>query len=67
MNPIKHLWDELERQMQVYKLLSKNRKDLWQILQKKWLNININKCQNLINNIFHWVIVIIKSKGYIIK
>ncbi len=35
INPIKNLWKELDRQIQVRKLLSKNWRELWQALQKE--------------------------------
>ena len=35
LNPIEHLWDELERQVRAHQPLPKNRKDLWQILQER--------------------------------
>jgi len=33
MNPIEHLWNELERRIQTYKSLPRNKEELWQILQ----------------------------------
>ena len=33
MNPIEHIWDELERRMKPY--LPKNKDELWSIIQKK--------------------------------
>ena len=63
LNPIEHLWDELERQVRAHQPLPKNRKDLWQILQEEWSNIEISKCQNLVNSMPRQVAAVIDSKG----
>ena len=48
----------------MHKLLLKNRKNLWKILQEEWLNIDISKCQNLIDSMPRQVAAIINSKGH---
>ncbi len=50
LNPIENLWDKLERQVRAHTSLPKNREDLWEILQEEWLNIDINRFQNLVDS-----------------
>jgi transposase len=48
LNPIEHLWDELERQVRGHSPLPKNTDDLvWEILEEEWSNIDAVKYQNL--------------------
>ncbi|GBC23035.1 IS630 family transposase [Rhizophagus irregularis DAOM 181602=DAOM 197198] len=55
LNPIEHLCDELERQVQAYKSLPKNRENLWEILQEEWSNIEADKYQNLISSMPRYI------------
>ncbi|GET52987.1 IS630 family transposase [Rhizophagus irregularis DAOM 181602=DAOM 197198] len=64
LNPIEHLWDELERQVRAHKPLPKNRENLWEILQEEWLNIEADKYQNLISSMPRRISAVINSKGY---
>ncbi|GBC21983.2 IS630 family transposase [Rhizophagus irregularis DAOM 181602=DAOM 197198] len=64
LNPIEHLWDELERQVWVHKPLPKNRENLWEILQEEWSNIEADKYQNLISSMPRRISAVINSKGY---
>lgn len=64
MNPIEHLWDELERRIRAHKPLPQNKEELWQILQKEWHNIDISVYQNLVDSMPRRVAAVIKSKGY---
>ena len=64
LNPIEHLWDELERHVQAHKPLPKNRENLWEILQEEWSNIEVNKYQNLVNSMPHRISAVINNKGY---
>ena len=50
--------------MRAYKLLPKNRENLWEILQEEWSNIDISKCQNLVDSMPHRVAAVINSKGH---
>ena len=59
MNPIEHLWDELER------LLPRNKEELWQKLQKEWHNIDVSVYQNLVDSMPRRIAAVIKSKGYL--
>ena len=48
LNPIEHLWDELERKVRVYKLLSTNLNELYEILQEEWIKIDIKNIKILL-------------------
>ena len=50
--------------MRAHKPLPKNRKNLWEILQEKWSNIEVNKYQNLVNSMPHRISAVINNKGY---
>ena len=64
LNSIEHLWDELERRVRAHNPLSKNKENLWHILQKEWLNIDANKYQNLVDSMPRRIEAVINSKGY---
>lgn len=64
MNPIKNLWDELERQVWAHTSLPKNREELWEILQEEWYNIEVDKYQNLVSSMPRRVAAVIASKGH---
>ncbi len=63
MNPIKNLWEELNKQVQTHKLLPKNQKELWQALQEEWINLNENKYKNLVDSMPCRIATVIASKG----
>jgi hypothetical protein len=57
----------LIREVRAHKPLPKNKGDLWRILQEEWLNINADKCQNLVDSMPRRVAAVINSKGNPIK
>ena len=63
LNPIENLWDELERQVRNHKPLPKNPNDLWEILQEKWLKLDVNKYKNLVDSMPHRIEAVIINKG----
>jgi len=63
MNPIEHLWDELERRIRSCKPLPKSKEDLWQMLQKEWYNIDANVYQNLVDSMPRRIAAVMQSKG----
>ena len=63
MNSIENLWEELDRQVRVCKLLPKNWEELWQALQKEWINLDKNKYKNLVNSMSRRIAAVIVSKG----
>jgi transposase len=63
LNPIEHLWDELERQVRAHKPLPKNCEELWQILKTEWLKIDERKYKNLVDSMPRRVAEVITNKG----
>jgi len=63
MNPIEHLWDELERRIRSCKPLPKSKEDLWQMLQKEWYNIDASVYQNLVDSMPRRIAAVMQSKG----
>ena len=49
MNPIEHLWDELERRMKKYH--PKNKEELKEILLKEWNNIGTDVTEKLVDSV----------------
>lgn len=64
LNPIEHLWDELERKVRAHKPLPTNINELYEILQEEWIKIDIKKYQNLVNSMPSRINAVIDSKGY---
>jgi len=64
LNPIEHLWDELERRVRIHEPLPKNCEELWQILKKEWLQIDESKYKNLVDSMPRRVAAVIASNGY---
>lgn len=62
VNPIEHLWDELERRIRTRKI--SNKVELKQALQEEWLLIEEKVTQNLVESMQRRLKAIIKSKGY---
>ena len=63
MNSIENLWEELDRQVRVCKLLPKNWEELWQALQEEWINLDENKYKNLVDSMPRRIAAVIASKG----
>ena len=49
MNPIEHIWDELERRLKPYS--PKNKDELWSIIQEEWKGIGREVTSKLVNSI----------------
>lgn len=64
LNPIENLWDELERRVRAHIPLPKNKENLWEILEEEWLNIDVNKYQNLVDSMPRRIAAVIENKGY---
>ncbi|PKK76426.1 hypothetical protein RhiirC2_734346, partial [Rhizophagus irregularis] len=50
LNPIKHLWDVLERKVQTHKPHPKNIRELMVVLEEKWNNIEPEILINLVDS-----------------
>ena len=60
LNPIEHLWDELERRMKPY--LPKN-KELWTILKHEWEGIGRDVTSKLLDSMRNRLNEVVKKKG----
>ena len=63
LNPIKNLWDELDRKVRKHKPLPKNQDDLWQILQEEWLNLDESIYKSLIDSMPRRIAAVIDNKA----
>ena len=62
LNPIEHLWDEIERRMK--KEQPKNEKDLKECLTRVWKDIQIMLLKNLVDSVPNRLNEVIRMKGY---
>lgn len=61
LNPIEHLWDELERRIRKYPISGRNQ--LKQRLQQEWNNIGSDITQKLLESMPRRINAVIKAKG----
>ena len=64
LNPIEHLWSELERRIRNRSTLPKNVRELETALQEEWSQIPNNVLMNLIKSMPRRVEACIASKGW---
>ncbi|CAF4204233.1 unnamed protein product, partial [Rotaria sordida] len=62
MNPIEHLWDELERRMKKHQL--KNENELRDILQAEWEGIGQNITNKLVESVPSRLYECLRMKGH---
>lgn len=62
LNPIEHLWEELDRRTRNVKV--KNADEKFQLLQREWANIDRTTINRLINSMANRCREVIKNKGY---
>ncbi|GFY20673.1 transposable element Tcb1 transposase [Trichonephila clavipes] len=62
LNPIKHLWDYLDRQIRKQEIKTKN--DLKKALLEEWQKIPSSVTQNLVKSVPSRLRAVIKAKGY---
>ncbi|CAM4900557.1 unnamed protein product [Rotaria socialis] len=62
MNPIEHLWDELERRMKKHQ--PKNEKELRETLQPEWKNIGQDVTNKLVESVPNRLYECTRMKGY---
>ena len=67
LNPIEHIWDELERNIRSRKENPKNINELEAFLQESWLQISNSIYQKLVDSMENWVKAILKSRGFPIR
>lgn len=63
MNPMEHLWNELDRRIKNRSKLPTSVQNLWDIVQEEWEKIPTEFCQNLIHSMQQRVLDMKKAKG----
>lgn len=63
LNPIEHLWNELDRRIRKRQTLPNNRAELWEMLEEEWNNIEPDFCLKLIKSMPKRVKDVLKAKG----
>jgi hypothetical protein len=63
MNPIKHLWDHVKRQLSAYENPPNRVYELWERIEKEWNEIKPEVCQNLIESMPRRIRALYKAKG----
>ena len=64
LNPIEHLWDELERRLRRRAIPPKNEGELFNFLQEEWNKIPIDVLEKLIDSMPNRIQEVCKVKGY---
>jgi transposase len=67
LNPIEHLWDELERRIRKREPPPKNERELATFLQEEWEKIPPSIYQNLVLSMNKRVAAVLKAGGYATK
>ena len=63
LNPIEHLWDELERKIRRDKVKPKNKAELFAALEREWGRIHSNVTDNLVNSMPRRIKAVLDAKG----
>ena len=63
LNPIEHLWNEMDRRLRKRPLRPRNKDELWDVLQEIWEGIEPEFCQKLISSMPRRLSDIRKAKG----
>jgi transposase len=63
LNPIENLWDELDRRVRAHKPKPKNTRELFAVMQEKWVGMELSKINNLIESMPRRVTAVIKNQG----
>uniref|UniRef100_A0A1I7W7L4 DDE_3 domain-containing protein n=1 Tax=Heterorhabditis bacteriophora TaxID=37862 RepID=A0A1I7W7L4_HETBA len=62
LNPIGHLWNDVEKEVQRQKL--SNIRELEVVIKKAWAQISVQRCTNLIDSMPQRCAAVIKNFGY---
>lgn len=63
LNPIEHMWSELERRLAAYEEYPKGCRELWARIAKEWHAIPPEFCQNLIKSMHNRLEAVRRAKG----
>ena len=62
LNPIEHMWDELERRMKKHQ--PKNKEELKTILHQEWIGIGKEVTEKLVDSVPNRLYECVQMKGY---
>lgn len=65
LNPIENLWCDMKKA--VSEINQTNNFQLWEAVQRSWISIPVERCQNLVNSMQSRCAAVIASKGYSTK
>lgn len=65
LNPIEHLWEELERRIRSENY--SNTTKLWEALQREWLKIPLERLEKLVDSMQSRCKAVIAAKGFATK
>jgi transposase len=63
LNPIEHLWNEVERRLKQHPEPPTRQSELWEKLEEVWNGIEADVCLKLINTMPERIMDVIKAKG----
>ena len=63
LNPIEHLWAEVDRRLRKLPGNISSEKDLWEKIQVVWEQIDVETCTNLIRSMPERVRDVIRARG----
>jgi transposase len=63
LNPIEHLWDEVDRRLRDLPGQISSEKDLWEKIQKVWQAIDVETCMRLIRSMPERIRDVIRARG----
>lgn len=61
LNPIENLWTDLKKA--VWDVKPTNNKDLWEVVQKAWYNIPLERCRRLVDSMKDRCVAVIKNNS----
>ena len=67
LNPIEHLWDEVDRRLRKLPNHPTNRGDLWEKITDVWNSVDLDVCTKLIDSMPQRIQKVIAAKGGYIK
>jgi len=63
LNPIEHLWNEVDRRLRLFGDSPKSKDDLWEKIQLVWQNIEVEFVRKLIYTMPTRVVDLLAAKG----
>ena len=64
INPIEHLWDELERRLRAHSVMPNNEEKLFEFLQEEWKQISTVVLEKLVDSMPNRIQEVHKANRY---